>query len=144
MSCFKRFSRYTYPQDEGEHSDGENFANQKKWLEDNYVSRFMILNAMINSLFSVFHTHVIANSLWNAIQRRYVNKDAGNKSFLVNEYVNFKIDDSKFVIDPINEMNDIATQCADMGEPILEAFLVSTIIGNSCALWIGAQGSCLT
>ncbi|KAL3530131.1 hypothetical protein ACH5RR_009453 [Cinchona calisaya] len=80
-------------------------------------------------------TDVTANSLWNALQRRYVNEDAGNKSFLVNKYVNYKIDDSKSVIDQINEMNNIATQCADVGEPILEAFQVSTIIGKLPPSW---------
>ncbi|KAL3532617.1 hypothetical protein ACH5RR_006138 [Cinchona calisaya] len=124
-----------YLQDEREQSNGEISANKKKWLEDDYVSRFMIQNAMSNSLFNVFHTHVTTNSLWNALQRRYVNEDTGNKSFLVNKYVNFKIDDSKSVIDQINEMNDIATQYADVGEPISEAFQVSTIIGKLPTTW---------
>ncbi|KAL3506877.1 hypothetical protein ACH5RR_032259 [Cinchona calisaya] len=124
-----------YPQDEREQSNDEISANQKKWLEDDYVSRFMILNAMSNSLFNVFHTHVTTNSLWNALQRRYLNEDAGNKSFIVNKYVDFKIDDSKSIIDQINEMNDIVTQCADVGEPISEAFQVSTIIGKLPPSW---------
>ncbi|KAL3534367.1 hypothetical protein ACH5RR_002828 [Cinchona calisaya] len=125
----------TYPQDEREQSNGEISANQKKWLEDDYVSRFMILNAMSNSLLNVFHTHVTANSLWNALQRRYVNEDAGNKSFLVNKYVDFKIDDSESITDQINEMDDAATQCANVGEPISETFQVSTIIGKLSLSW---------
>ncbi|KAL3509923.1 hypothetical protein ACH5RR_029324 [Cinchona calisaya] len=74
-----------YSQDDHEQSNREISANRKKWLEDDYVSKFMILNDMSNSVFNVFHTHVTANSLWNALQQSYVNEDAGNKSFLVNK-----------------------------------------------------------
>ncbi|KAL3528965.1 hypothetical protein ACH5RR_008287 [Cinchona calisaya] len=52
------------------------------------------------------------------------------EKFNVNKYVDFKIDDLKYVINQINEKNDIATQCADVGERISEAFQVSIIIGK--------------
>jgi hypothetical protein len=103
---------------------------QKKWLEDDYICRFMILNAMSNSLFNVFHQFKTAAELWNALQRRYENEDAGNKSFLINKSINFQMTDSRPIIDQINELNEIATLSADVGEPISETFQVATIIGK--------------
>ena len=47
-----------------------------------------------------------------------INEDASNKSFLIKKYIDFKMDDSKPIIDQVNEFNDIASQCADVGEPI--------------------------
>ena len=117
-----------YPQDEV--TNGEYSEQQKKWIEDDYVSRFTILNAMTNSLFNVFHKFATSLELWNAIQRRYVNEDTGNKSFLINKYVEFKMDDSKPIIEQVNTLNDIATECADAGESFSENFQVSTTLVN--------------
>ncbi|GKV42595.1 hypothetical protein SLEP1_g49978 [Rubroshorea leprosula] len=124
-----------YPQDCTGTLNGELTEQQHKWLEDDYVCRLTILQAMINSLFNAFQKHSTALELWHAIEQRYVNEDAGNKSFLVNKYINFKMSDSKPVIDQVNELNDIATECADAGEPISETFQVSTIIGKLPPSW---------
>ncbi|GKV32127.1 hypothetical protein SLEP1_g40756 [Rubroshorea leprosula] len=111
-----------YPQDCSGTVNGELIEQQGKWLEDDYVCRLTILQAMTNSLFNAFHKHSTTLELWYAIAQRYVNEDAGNKSFLVNKYIDFKMSDSKPVINQVNELNDIATKCADAGEPISETF----------------------
>ncbi|XP_039138722.1 uncharacterized protein LOC120276045 [Dioscorea cayenensis subsp. rotundata] len=109
--------------------------SQSKWIEDDYVCRFMILNAISNSLFNVFHLYKAASELWTSLKCRYVNEDAGNKSFLVNKYIDFKFVDTKPIIDQVNELNDIATQCATAGESISETFQVTTIIGKLPSSW---------
>ncbi|GAV57435.1 UBN2_2 domain-containing protein, partial [Cephalotus follicularis] len=108
---------------------------QKKWVEDDYIFRFTILNAMKNSLFNVFHIHFTALELWNKLQRRYVNEDAGKKSFPVNMYIDYKMDDSKSVTDQVYELCDIAIECAVTGESISETFQVSIIIGRFPSSW---------
>ena len=122
-----------YPQEDTE--NGELSERQKKWIEDDYVCRFTILNSMTNALFNVFHKFSTSLELWFAIQRRYVNEDVGNKSFLINKYIEFKMDDAKPIIDQVNALNDIATECADVGEPFSENFQVSTIIGKLPPSW---------
>ena len=117
-----------YSQDEA--VNGEYTKRQKKWVKDDYVCRFTILNAMTNSLFNVFHKFATSWELWNAIQRRYVNEDAGNKSFLINKYIEFKFDDSKSIIDQVNALNDIATECADVGEPFSDSFKCLQLLVN--------------
>nr|XP_009593255.1 uncharacterized protein LOC104089942 [Nicotiana tomentosiformis]XP_016437380.1 PREDICTED: uncharacterized protein LOC107763399 [Nicotiana tabacum] len=109
--------------------------SQQKWLEDDFVCRSMILNAMSNARFNVFHKCYPAYELWAAISRRYIIEDAGNRSFLINKYIDFKMDDSKRVIDQVNELNEIASQYADVSEPITETFQVSTIIGKLSPSW---------
>ncbi|XP_073098861.1 uncharacterized protein [Elaeis guineensis] len=98
-----------YPQDASE--NGELSERQKTWLDDDYICRYTILNAMNNSLFNVFHKYSAA----------------------------VEMDDSRAVIDQINELNDIATECADAGEPISETFQVSTIIGKLPPSWSDYQ-----
>ncbi|GKV43852.1 hypothetical protein SLEP1_g51101 [Rubroshorea leprosula] len=124
-----------YPQDCTGIVNGESTEQQHKWLEDDYVCHLTILQAMTNSLFNAFHKHSTALELWHAVEQRYVKEDAGNKSFLVNKYIDFKMSDSKLIIDQVNELNDIATECADADEPIFETFQVSTIIGKLPPSW---------
>nr|XP_029119585.1 uncharacterized protein LOC114914004 [Elaeis guineensis] len=126
-----------YPQDASE--NGELSKKQKKWLDDDYVCRYTILNAMNNSLFDIFHKYFTTVELWCVIQNRYVNENAGNKSFIINKFIEYRMDDSRAVIDQINELNDIATECADAGEPISETFQVSTIIGKLPPSWSDYQ-----
>lgn len=57
-----------------------------------------------------------------ALHRKYVNEDVGNKYFLVNKYVEYKMDDTRFVIDQVNGLNDITNECVDASEPISEFF----------------------
>ena len=78
---------------------------------------------MSNTLFNVFHKWYPTYELWDAIEQMYVNEDAKNRCFLINMYIDFKMNDSKLVIDQVNELNDIASQCAD-GEPISKTFQV--------------------
>ncbi|POO03569.1 LOW QUALITY PROTEIN: hypothetical protein TorRG33x02_007740 [Trema orientale] len=72
--------------------------NQLKWLEDDYICRGMILNAMSDPIFDIFRHHLIALELWNAVQSRYVTNDAGNHSFLTNKYIEFRMVDSKSIV----------------------------------------------
>ncbi|XP_073116162.1 uncharacterized protein [Elaeis guineensis] len=83
----------------------------------------------------VLYQLTTAKVAYNALQKRYVNEDAGNKSFLVNKNINFKMDDSKPIIVQVNELNEIASYCTDAGEMILEIFQVSTIIGKLPPSW---------
>ncbi|OIS98400.1 hypothetical protein A4A49_53214 [Nicotiana attenuata] len=68
----------SYPQD-GK-VDGQLSDSQQKWLEDDFVCRSMILNAMSNALFNVFHKCYPAYELWAAISRRNKTSDY-NKRF---------------------------------------------------------------
>ncbi|XP_057994370.1 uncharacterized protein LOC131174633 [Hevea brasiliensis] len=109
-----------YPQDGT--SEGQLSEAQQKWVEDYFVCHSMILNAISNALFNVFHKSYPEYELWATIERRYANKDARNKSFLINKYIDFKMVDSKSIVDQVNELNEIASQCADVDEPIFETF----------------------
>ena len=99
-------------------------------MEDDYVCCFTILNAMTNALFNVFHKYTTSLELQHAIQHRYVNQDADHRSFLISKYIDFKIDDTWSIINQVNDLNDIDTERANAGEPILETIQVSTIIVN--------------
>ncbi|XP_073121682.1 uncharacterized protein [Henckelia pumila] len=123
-----------YPGEPSE-SNEDSTEKIKKWKTDDFMCRFTILQSLNNTLFNVFHIHKTAAELWNAIKRRYVNEDAGNKSFLVNKYIEYKMVDTRPVIDQVNELSDIASKGADAGEPISETFHVFTIIDKLTLSW---------
>lgn len=77
------------------------------------------LQSLSNDLFNSFHHHKIGIGLWNAIAKRYKNKDKDNKSFLVNRYVEFKLVDFKPIMDQIFALNNIIDEYQRVGENFL-------------------------
>ncbi|KAF2290984.1 hypothetical protein GH714_017837 [Hevea brasiliensis] len=57
-----------YPQDGT--SEGQLSEAQQKWVEDDFVCHSMILNAISNALFNVFHKCYPAYELWATIELR--------------------------------------------------------------------------
>ncbi|XP_077233653.1 uncharacterized protein LOC143875958 [Tasmannia lanceolata] len=103
-------------------------TEQHKWLEDDYFCRGTILNAMSDGLFDLFKKYKTALELWNALQATYDSKDAGNRSFLINKFIDFKMVDGKPILEQVQELLRIAQDFEAIGEPISETFQVSTII----------------
>ncbi|PKI70929.1 hypothetical protein CRG98_008662 [Punica granatum] len=69
-----------YPHDD--RGNGVITENQRKWLEDDYVCRFMILNAMNNALFNAIHVHTTAYELWNVIRKSSAHLDSRQQPLL--------------------------------------------------------------
>lgn len=84
------------------------FWSATRWVNNNFLCCLMILNAMRNALYSFLHKCDLTYELCVAMEWRYVNKDAGNRSFLINKYFEFKMYDySKSVIYLIKELKKL-------------------------------------
>ncbi|KAF2290987.1 hypothetical protein GH714_017912 [Hevea brasiliensis] len=67
-----------YPQDGT--SEGQLSEAQQKWVEDDFVCHSMILNAISNALFNVFHKCYPAYELWATIELSYANWASDRRS----------------------------------------------------------------
>lgn len=92
------------------------------------------MQSMSNALFNIFYIHKTVAELWSALQCRHVNED-GNKSYLINKYIEYQMEDCKPTIDQVNELCDIATECDDSEKLISETFQVSAIVGKIPPSW---------
>ncbi|XP_074297593.1 uncharacterized protein LOC141628334 [Silene latifolia] len=113
-----------------EHQDDETMEeahNRLKWENDDYICRGHILNDMSDSLFDVYQNYESAKELWNELESKYMAEDASSKKFLVGNFMNYKMTDSRPVIEQYNELLRILGQFAQHKMEIDESISVSSI-----------------
>ncbi|GJY07263.1 zinc finger, CCHC-type containing protein [Tanacetum coccineum] len=66
--------------------------------------RGLILNGMSDSLFDIYQNIESSKELWNSLEAKYITKDASSKKFLVNNFINYKMTDSRPVLEQYNEL----------------------------------------
>jgi hypothetical protein len=82
----------------------EQTRNRCKWENDDYICRGHILNGMSDSLFDVYQNVESAKELWDSLESKYMAEDASSKKFLVSNFMNYKMVDSRPVMEQYNEL----------------------------------------
>ena len=75
-----------------------------KWENDDYICRGPIHNDMSDPLFDIYQNFENAKSLWDNLESKYIAEDFSSKKFLVGNFLNYKMVDSRLVIDQYNEV----------------------------------------
>nr|GEW77002.1 zinc finger, CCHC-type [Tanacetum cinerariifolium] len=88
------------------HEDGtlETTRKKMKWENDDYICRGHILNGMSDSLFDIYQNIGSTKELWESLESKYMAEDASSKKFLVSNYMNYKMVDTKPVMEQFHEM----------------------------------------
>ncbi|GKA87495.1 hypothetical protein Tco_0809259 [Tanacetum coccineum] len=92
------------PEDGGENPTVEQVRKRAKWDNDDYVCRGLILNGMSDSLFDVYQNVETSKELWDTLEAKYMAEDASSKKFLVSNFTNYKMTDSRPVLEQYNEL----------------------------------------
>nr|GEX22869.1 zinc finger, CCHC-type [Tanacetum cinerariifolium] len=79
---------------------------RNKWGNDDYVCRGLILNGMSDSLFDIYQNIESSKELWDSLEAKYMAEDASCKKFLVSNFINYKMTDSRPVMEQYNELLD--------------------------------------
>ncbi|GJV93957.1 zinc finger, CCHC-type containing protein [Tanacetum coccineum] len=106
-----------------------------KWENDDYICRGHILNGMSNSLFDVYTNVESAKELWDSLESKYMAEDASSKKFLVSNFNNYKMVDSRPVMEQFNELFRILGQYTQHGLKINESISVSSVIDKLPPSW---------
>nr|GFC46749.1 zinc finger, CCHC-type [Tanacetum cinerariifolium] len=96
-----------------EWSENENLETTRKrmkWENDDYICHGHILNGMSDSLFDIYQNIGSAKELWESLESKYMAKDASSKKFLVSNFMNYKMVDTRPVIEQFHEMLRILGQ----------------------------------
>ncbi|GJY94506.1 zinc finger, CCHC-type containing protein [Tanacetum coccineum] len=94
------------PEDGGDDATVEQIRKRAKWDNDDYVCRGLILNGMSDSLFDIYQNVESSKELWDSLEAKYMAKDASSKKFLVSNFINYKMTDSRPVLEQYNELLD--------------------------------------
>ncbi|XP_068329666.1 uncharacterized protein [Pyrus communis] len=65
------------------------------WNNSDFLCKNYILNALDNALYNVYSPIKNAKVLWNSLDKKYKIKDAGMEKFMVSQFLDYKITDSK-------------------------------------------------
>ena len=86
------------PKDHGDDATIEQVRRRAKWDNDDYICRGLILNGMTDSLFDIYQKVESAKELWDSLEAKYMAEVASSKKFLVNNFTNYKMTDSRRTI----------------------------------------------
>ncbi|GJX87986.1 hypothetical protein Tco_0340000 [Tanacetum coccineum] len=87
------------PKDGGDDATVEQIRKRAKWDNDDYVCRDLILNGMSDSLFDIYQNVESSKELWESLEAKYMAEDASSKKFLVSNFTNYKMTDSRPVLE---------------------------------------------
>nr|GEX29281.1 zinc finger, CCHC-type [Tanacetum cinerariifolium] len=86
------------PDDGGDNPTMDQVRRRAKWDNDDYVCRGLIVNGMFNSLFDIYQNVETSKELWDTLEAKYMAEDASIKKFLISNFKNYKITDSRPVL----------------------------------------------
>ncbi|GKD77598.1 zinc finger, CCHC-type containing protein [Tanacetum coccineum] len=92
------------PKDDGDDATVKQSRKRAKWDNDDYVCRGLILNGMSDSLFDIYQNVKSSKELWDFFKAKYMAEDASSKKFFVSNFTNYKMTDSRLVLEQYNEL----------------------------------------
>ncbi|GKD33685.1 zinc finger, CCHC-type containing protein, partial [Tanacetum coccineum] len=123
------------PEDGGDDATVEQIRKRAKWDNDDYVCRGLILNGMSDSLFDIYQNVESSKELWDSLEAKYMAEDASSKKFLVSNFTNYKMTDSRPVMEQYNELLGILGRFTQHKMNMDEAIQVSCIIDKLPPSW---------
>ena len=108
---------------------------RSKWENDDYICRGHILNGMSDSLFDIYQNVESAKELWDSLESKYMAEDASSNKFLVSNFFNYKMIDSRPVMEQYNELLRILGQFTQHDLKMDESIAVSSIIDKLPSSW---------
>ncbi|GKE39144.1 zinc finger, CCHC-type containing protein [Tanacetum coccineum] len=121
--------------EDGENATMEQIRKRAKWKNDDYVCRGLILNGMSDSLSDIYQNVESSKELWDSLEAKYMAEDASSKKFLVSNFTNYKMTDSRPVMEQYNELLGILGRFTQHKMNMDEAIQVSCIIDKLPPSW---------
>ncbi|KAJ9557954.1 LOW QUALITY PROTEIN: hypothetical protein OSB04_012568 [Centaurea solstitialis] len=100
---------------------------------NHYICRGHILNGMSDSLFDVYQNS--AKELWDRLEAKYMAEDVSSKKFLVGNFLNYKMVDTRPVMEQYHELQRMLGQFAQYDMKMDESISVSSIIDKLPPSW---------
>ncbi|CAL2238496.1 unnamed protein product [Prunus armeniaca] len=82
-----------------------------------------------------FKLFTTAKELWESLEKKYKTEDAGSKKFVVGKFLDFKMVDSKPVVNQVEDLQKIIHDILAEGMKISDSFQVKFIIEKLSPSW---------
>ncbi|GFS43864.1 hypothetical protein Acr_00g0087420 [Actinidia rufa] len=100
-----------------------------------YLCKNYILNALKDSLYSVYNEAKSAKELWESLDRKYKIEGAGSKKFIVGRFLDYVMLDTRSVTAQFQELQVLINEIKVEGMLLSEAFLVAAVIHKLPETW---------
>ncbi|XP_026395980.1 uncharacterized protein LOC113290608 [Papaver somniferum] len=118
-----------------DNDDEELKKRRKKREEDDFMCRGHILNALGLNVYNAHRTYGAAKELWTALKNKYKISEASNKKFLIYNFMDWKMVDSKSIIAQVSDLLLIVNHLKDAGIDLVSSFIVVGIISRLPPSW---------
>ncbi|GJV05161.1 hypothetical protein Tco_1142132 [Tanacetum coccineum] len=113
----------------------EQIRKRNKWDNDDYVCIGLILNGMSDPLSDSYQNVESSKELWDSLEAKYMVEDASSKKFLVSNFTNYNMIDSRLVMEQYNELFVILGRFTQHKMNMDKAIQVSCIIDKLPPSW---------
>ncbi|GJY42718.1 zinc finger, CCHC-type containing protein [Tanacetum coccineum] len=110
-----------------------------KWDNDDYICRRHVLNGMSDALFDIYQNVGSAKDLWDQLKAKHMAEDTSSKKFLVNNFYNYRMVDSRSVMEQYHELLRILGQYTQHGLFVDESISMSSIIDKLLTIQLGTH-----
>ncbi|KAI9182168.1 hypothetical protein LWI28_022705 [Acer negundo] len=108
---------------------------RRKWEQDDYICKAHICNAMSDAFFDQYHNVATTKEIWDSLEAKYMVEDATSKKFLASKFFDYKMVDSKRVVERFYEIKHILNQFSQHKMNMDESAIVSVIINKLPPSW---------
>ena len=100
-----------------------------------FLCKNYVTNGLSDSLYNVYIRKKTAKELWESLDWKYKTEDTGTKKFVVGRFLDYKMVDSKTVINQVQEFQIILSEILVEGMMLSETFQVAAIIEKLPYAW---------
>ncbi|XP_073137911.1 uncharacterized protein [Henckelia pumila] len=118
-----------------EDADSQAKSAFEAWSHSDFLCWNYILNGLHNTLYSVYFATKTTKELWESLEKKYKTEDAYTKKFVVGRFLEFKMVDTKTVINQVQEFQIILHDIMTEGMVLSESFQVAALIEKLTPLW---------
>ncbi|XP_028054471.1 uncharacterized protein LOC114258692 [Camellia sinensis] len=105
------------------------------WKHADFLYKNYIINGVDNTLYNVYSPIKTVKALWNSLDSKYKTEDAGTKKFVIGRFLDFKMADSKTVINQVQELQVVLHKIHVEGMSLSKSFQVAAIIEKLPPTW---------
>ena len=92
------------------------------WKHSDFLCKNYVMNKLHDSLYNVYCAIKTAKKLWESLDQKYKIEDVEIKKFVVDQFLNFKMVDSRTVISQVQEIQVILHEIQVEGMILSETF----------------------
>ena len=105
------------------------------WKNADHLCKKYILNALEDSLYSVYNDMKSAKELWESLDRKYKIEGVGSKKFITGRFYDFVMLDTKSVAIQFQKLQVLINEIKAEGMLLSKAFLVAAVIHKLPKTW---------